>query len=117
MQYAFAIKPHANARYALSMDKLALIEMQCLLRALDVQANVTQEKLAGTRFILIETQPIDDAGWRLLSGHSGIYFAALKDGEWLKPLPPRQAAYVDADLAQVLKYKGKTNADFTLLMI
>ncbi len=117
MQYAFAIKPHANARYALSMDKLALIEMQCLLRALDFQATVTQEKLAGTRFILIETQPIDEAGWRLLSGHSGIYFAALKDGEWLKPLPLRQAAYLDADLAQVLKYKGKTNADFTLMMI
>lgn len=99
------------------MDKLALAEMQCLLYALDVQAAVTQEKLAGTRFILIETQPIDEAGWRLLSGHSGVYLAALKDGEWLKPLSLRQAAYLDADLAQVLKYKGKTNADFTLMMI
>ena len=117
MQYAFAVKPHANARYAFSMDKLALIEMQCLLHALDVQATVTQEKLAGTRFILIETQPIDEAGWRLISGHSGIYFAALKDGEWLKPLPLRQATYLDADLAHVLKYKGKTNPDFTLMMI
>ncbi len=117
MQYAFAIKPHANARYALSMDKLALIEMQCLLSALNAQATVTQEKLAGTRFILIETEPIDDRGWKLLSSHSGIYFAALKDGEWLKPLPLHQAAYLGADLAQVLKYKGKTNPDFTLMMI
>jgi len=117
LQYAFAIKPHANARYALSMDKLALIEMQCMLHALNAQATVTQEKLAGTRFILIETEPIDEQGWRWLSGHSGICFAALKDGEWLKPLELRQAAYMDDDLAQVLKYKGKTNPDFTQMMI
>ena len=95
------------------MDKLALIEMQCMLHALNAQATVTQEKLAGTRFILIETESIDERGWRWLSGHSGIYFAALKDGEWLKPLRLRQAAYMEDDLAQVLKYKGKTNPDFT----
>jgi hypothetical protein len=117
LQYAFEIKPHANARYALSMDKLALIEMQCLLHALDVRATVVQAKLAGTRFILIETEPIDERGWRMLSGHSGVSFAALKDGDWLKPLQLHQAAYMGADLAQVLKYKGKTNADFTLMML
>ena len=41
----------------------------------------------------------------------------MKDGDWLKPLKLHQAAYMDADLAQILKYKGKTNADFTLMML
>lgn len=53
----------------------------------------------------------------MLSGHSGVALAALKDGEWLKPLQLKQAAYMDTDLPQVLKYKGKTNADFTLMML
>ncbi|MFH1880021.1 MAG: hypothetical protein ABIK64_04445 [Bacillota bacterium] len=117
MQYAFLIKAHANARYALSMEKLALIECQCLLYALDIRAVVTQEKLAGTRFILVETEPLDERGWKLLSCQSGISFTAIREGDWLKPLQLPEAAYLDADLAQVLKYKGKTNADFTLLML
>ena len=62
MHYAFLIKPHANARYALSMDKLARIECQCLLYALGIRAAVSQEKLAGTRFIIVETEPLDERG-------------------------------------------------------
>ena len=117
MQYAFLIKPHANARYALSMEKLTLIEMQCLLYAIAPEASVTHEKLAGTQFIVIDTQPIDEREWRILSGHSGVCFAALKDGDRLKPLQLQRAAYTDADLPQLLKYKGKTNADFTWMML
>ena len=117
MRYAFQIKTHANARYALSMDKLALLECRCLLHSLGIDAAVSQEKLAGTRFIIVETEQLDERGWEILSGHSGVSFAALQDGEWLKPLRLHQARYLDADLAQVLKYKGKTNADFTLMML
>jgi len=117
LQYAFEIKPHANARYALSMNKLALIECQCLLYSLKLHAAVSQEKLAGTRFIIVETEQLDEQEWDILSSHSGVSFAAQKDGDWLKPLQLHQAAYLDADLAQVLKYKGKTNADFTLMML
>ncbi|MBN1776905.1 MAG: hypothetical protein JW811_02180 [Clostridiales bacterium] len=91
--------------------------MQCLLYALAPEAAVTQVKLAGTRFIIIETEPIDERGWSILSGHSGVSFAAVKDGDWLKPLQSHQSAYLSADLPQVLKYKGKTNVDFTLMMI
>ena len=117
MQYAFLIKPHANARYALSMEKLALIEMQCLLLKIAPQATVWQENLAGARFMIIETEPIDERGWKILSGHSGVCFAAQKDGELLKPMQLHQAASMPADLSQILKYKGKTNADFTLMML
>ena len=117
MRYAFEIKSHANARYALSMDKLALTECQCLLYALDVKATVTHEKLAGTRFIIVETEQLDDQGWKLLSCQSGVSLAAEMQGDWLRPLQRQQAAYLEADLAQVLKYKGKTNADFTLMML
>jgi len=117
LHYAFQIKPHANARYALSMNKLARIECQCLLYALGIHADVTQETLAGTQFIVLETEELNEQGWKILSGHSGVSFAALKEGDWLKPMQLYQAAYLDADLAQILKYKGKTNADFTLMML
>lgn len=117
MHYAFAIKPHANARYSLSMNKLALQECRCLLYSLKREAAVSLEMLAGTRFLVVETEPLDDGEWNVLSCHSGVSFAALKEGDWLKPLPLHQADYLNSDLSQVLKYKGKTNADFTLMML
>lgn len=117
MRYVFEIKPHANARYALSMEKLAMLECQCLLHALPIHATVTQEKLAGTRFIIVETEQLNAQGWKILSNQSGVSLAAELEGEWLKPLERDQGAYMEADLAQVLKYKGKTNADFTMMML
>jgi hypothetical protein len=36
----------------------------------------------------------------------------VKDGEWLRPLELKRTPYLEDDLSQVLKYKGKTNADF-----
>jgi hypothetical protein len=117
LHYAFLIKSHANARYALSMVKLAWIECRCLLYPLNIRATVSQEKLAGTRFIIVETEALNEKEWKILSAHSGVSFAALKDGEWLKPLQLERDEYLNADLAQILKYKGKTNADFTLMML
>ncbi len=99
------------------MEKLARIECQCLLHALKIKAAVSLEKLAGTPFLIVETDALNERGWDILSKNAGVSFAALMEGEWLKPLPLAQAAFLDADLAQVLKYKGKTNADFTLTMI
>ena len=117
MQYAFQIKSHANARYALSMAKLARLECQCMVHALGIRAAVSQEELAGTLFIIMETDPLTEQKWEVLSGQSSVCFAALKEGDWLKPLPLRHSVYMQADLAQILKYKGKTNADFTLMML
>jgi len=117
LRYAFEIKPHANARYALSMNKLALRECQCLLFSINAHATVSLQELAGTRFIIVETEQLDEQGWNILSNQSGVSLTAVLEGEWLKPLQPCRPAYMEADLAQVLKYKGKTNADFTLMML
>jgi hypothetical protein len=117
LRYAFQVKPHANARYALSMEKLARIECQCLLYALKIPAAVSLQKLAGTPFLIVETDALDEGAWETLSQNAGVSFAAQMEGEWLKPLPLTQASFLDADLAQILKYKGKTNADFTLMML
>lgn len=117
MQFALLVKSHANARYAQSLLKLAALECQCMLFALNTKAEVRIENLAGTPFLILETDELDDVGWAYLSRHSAISLAAVKNEEWLRPLALRSAAYLEPDLAQVLKYKGKTNADFTAMMI
>lgn len=117
MQFALLVKSHANARYAQSLVMLAKRECECLCYALHANATVRVERLGGSTFLTLETDGLDAAGWAYLSRHSAISMAALKDGEWLKPLELTPPAYLDSDLAQVLKYKGKTNADFTAMML
>ncbi len=117
MQFALLVKPHANTRYAQSLQKLATLECECLLHALNVKAKVSMEWLGGAPFIIVESDALNNEGWAYLSRHSGIAFAAEREGVCLRPLMLQQAAYLEADLSQVLKYKGKTNADFTAMML
>lgn len=117
MQFALLVKSHANVRYAQSMQLLALRECECMLEALGHTAKLYWDTLAGNSFLIMETEVMDDQAWSYLSRHSAISFAGLRDGDWLKPLPLVQTPYLEADLAQVLKYKGKTNADFTTMML
>lgn len=60
---------------------------------------------------------MDDADWAYLARHSSIGFAALQEGDWMRPIAFQRSEYLGSDLAQVLKYKGKTNPDFTTMML
>jgi hypothetical protein len=117
VQFALLVKSHANARYSQSLQKLAALECECLLFALNAKADVRMENLADTPFLIVQTDTLDENGWAYLCRHSGIALAAVKDGEWLRPQAIKRPAYLEPDLAEVLKYKGKTNADFTAMML
>lgn len=117
MQFALLVKSHANVRYAQSLLKLAVLECKCLLFALHAKAEVRTETLADIPFLILETEGMDEESWAYLSRHSAISLAAVKNDEWLRPLALKRPAYLEPDLAQVLKYKGKTNVDFTAMML
>lgn len=117
MQLALLVKSHPNARYAQSMLMLAVRECECLLFALNAKTDVRVETLAGTPFLILDVQSMPEEDWAYLARHSAVALAAVCEGEWLKPVVFPTPQYLDADLSQVLKYKGKTNPDFTRLML
>jgi hypothetical protein len=117
VQFALLVKSHANARYTQSLLKLAALECECLLFALQIKAEVKIDHLAGTPFLCVETDALGEDAWAYLARHSAVMFAAVRDGEWLRPLERKWKPYLESDLSQLLKYKGKTNADFTAMML
>jgi hypothetical protein len=117
VQFALLVKSHANARYAQSLQKLAAVECDCMLFALNAKAEIRYETLAGTPFLMLTCDALGQDEWAYLARHSSLSLAAERDGDWLRPLRLDRPAYLPPDLAQVLKYKGKTNADFTQLML
>lgn len=118
MRYALLIKPHANIRYRQSLEKLALNELSCLLSAWNMEHALPRvEKLAGESFLVFETEQMTEDAWKAISSHSAICLAARVEGEALLPLTRAVPDCLPDDLPHVLKYKGKTNADFTYMML
>jgi len=119
LRYALLLKPHANVRYRQSLEKLAKIELECMLQAWGLEdAVVSVQEMAGEPFLTFETEQMTEAAWKEISRHSSICLAAqVGEGDALLPLVRHVQGVLPDDLPHVLKYKGKTNADFTYLML
>ena len=119
MQYAFLLKPHANVRYRQSLQKLALLELECMLESWGMtNANPRVQLFANEMFLTFESDGMSDQAWAEISRHSSVCLAAeVLQGGMLRPIERKIQSFVPDDLPHVLKYKGKTNADFTAMML
>jgi len=118
VRYALLMKPHANVRYRQSLEKLALNELALLLAAWNMEdASPRVETVAGEPFLVFETEQMTEEAWRDISRHSAACFAAKVEGEALLPIARSQCSTLPDEFPHVLKYKGKTNADFTYMML
>lgn len=118
MVYCFQLLPHANIRYQESLDQLGRAELRCLLHALGFDdVPVHTEQIGGAAFLTFDVPTLAPAQLQLLSRHSALLMLCSREGELLRPLPVARPDYLPRDLAEVLKYKGKTSAVFTTMMI
>lgn len=117
MDYAFLLWPHANTRYVASLRKLAYQELHCMLKACGIPAEISWIVLGGAPWLHVSCTTLSSSALRLISGHSSIYMGATLESRLLRPLEYMEPDYLPPDMAEVLKYKGKTNASFTGLML
>ena len=117
MVYSFELLKHANIRYREFLPVLAQCELFSMLSRLGISCDFHLEELGGSRFLSFECRRLSDGELSYLSGHSSVVFMAENDGGLLRPLPVSGGAYLPEDLPEVLKYKGKTSASFSRMMI
>ena len=117
MVFLFQLTPHANIRYREAQVKLGQAELACLLKRLGISADISPCTVGGVSFLRFEADALTDAQLSSLSMHSAALMICEQHGELLKPLNKVSHDYLTADLAEVLKYKGKTSAVFTHMMI
>ena len=117
MVYSFELIKHANIRYRDSLVVLSRCELFAMLFRLGISSEIREETLGGSRFLTIECRELDESEIAFLSGHSSFVFMAEKINGLLRPLPVSFSGYLPGDLPEVLKYKGKTSASFTRMMI
>jgi len=118
VRYAMLLKSHANARYRQSLSQLAMIELQVILKAWSVEGEPGCEMLGSEPFLVFECDTMPDGLWRALSRHSACcLLCEMLDGGLIRPLAKKTDLFLPEELPQVLKYKGKTNADFTWMLL
>ena len=119
MQYAMLLWPHANARYQNESARLARCELELSLRKIHLEHEILPESafpLPGLRFEIPRALAAEEVS--VLSRQSLLYglFESRPDGS-LFPVAGRAEVSIGADLPAILKYKGKTNEQFTQLLI
>lgn len=118
MVYHFQLLPHANIRYQESLDHLGAAELGCMLQALGfASASLRTEKIGGAAFLTLEGIELTPEQLTSLARHSAMLLMCQREGDLLRPLELPRPDYLPRDLAEVLKYKGKTSAVFTTMMI
>lgn len=117
MVFLFQLTPHANIRYREAQVKLGQAELACLLKGLGISAEITPVTLGGVSFLRFEAEKLTEDQLTVLSMHSAALMICEQCGDMLRPLEKVSHAYLTEDLAEVLKYKGKTSAVFTHMMI
>lgn len=117
MLFCFQLTPHANIRYREAQLQLGQAELQCILRGLQLSCPVGTAVIGGVSFLTFEAEELTPAQLSALSRHSAALMICEKQGELLRPLEKISHDYLTEDLAEVLKYKGKTSAVFTRMML
>ena len=118
MQFCLQLAPHANIRYRDAQVKLGQAELTCLLCALSLPAETQVTAIGGVPCLTFSANALTPEALALLGTHSTrLMLFECVDGGLLRPLDWERTAYLPDDLSEILKYKGKTSAAFTHMMM
>ncbi len=117
MDFLFQLTPHANIRYREAQTTLGAAELQCLLQGLGLSCPVESVSLGGCTFLTFSADALTGAQLTALSRHSAALLICERQGDLIRPLDKVSHDYLTQDIAEVLKYKGKTSAVFTKMML
>jgi hypothetical protein len=121
VRYALLVAPSANRVYTQSAPDLTRAELAAFSAgALGNRLGPAVEKaLAGKAYLVFETdEPLTGDDLAVLGNlSSGFALYELLDGDLLRPLATPALDRFDDDLITIPKYAGKTNENFTRLLL
>ncbi|MBN2899578.1 MAG: hypothetical protein JXO44_12460 [Clostridia bacterium] len=118
MKYGILRYPHQNTRYFDATKHLLVGELTVIANALNITIeNDNYEVINGVELYCFEMPPIDEMVLKALHQISSNFILFEILGDMLRPLNTTKTSYFKEDLSSILKYSGKTNEDFTAMMI
>lgn len=118
-RYAILANPGHNRIYFDIALKIAVSELEAIAYAYDMEINEIKEGDIGLpASISLSTRRELKEEFRVL-GYSSIYYALFEmiEGGLLRPISTPDFHTFSESMVQILKYTGKTNEQFTRLMV
>lgn len=118
-QYAILISPSANRVYARTAARMAANEIRVFsAHALDgAIVDVEETAFGGVPYLVFRSDSLTARDFRLLANLSSLYALFAVRGSMLEPVGIDRLDRYDDDLISILKYVGKTNEQFTKLLL
>jgi SAM-dependent methyltransferase len=124
-RYAFLILPSHNRVYADAAPSMARAELAVLSAVLPdgtiEEGSVEETVIGGVPYVMFQADGLSERDAALLANFSSLYalfeVTGTTGGELLRPVPLRRLDRFDDDLLTILKYAGKTNEQFTKLLL
>ena len=110
------LAPSANRVYASGASRLVAAELKVMLGAHD-DPSIQPVTLAGIEYLALKMDTLDEHITSALGRLSGFYAAFQRSEDRLLPVEVRTPNLFDEDLVTIPKYPGKTNEQFTRLLI
>lgn len=119
-RYAILANPGHNRIYFDTALKIAFSELEAISESYDMGISNVEEGDVGlpASICFSTSRELKEEDFKAL-GFSSIYYALFEiiDGELLKPIVVPDFHTFPESMVQILKYKGKTNEQFTRLMV
>ncbi|MBD2760218.1 SAM-dependent methyltransferase [Yimella sp. cx-573] len=114
-EYLVLLAASANRVYADAAPRLARAEAQAVLAGTGGPVQVGVEQLAGVDYLHVTTE--SPAAIAALSNLSATFAIFQPEGELLRPIPLQRRQLYPSDLVTIQKYQGKTNEQWTRLLL
>ncbi|NNG20871.1 site-specific DNA-methyltransferase [Naumannella sp. ID2617S] len=114
MRLLLLLSPAANRVYAGSADRLAAAEL-AVCTGLD---SVAPQRIAGVDYLGLDVPEADDGLLRTLARQSArLALFEVVGEDFLRPIALPEVDELDDDFVTIPKYQGKTNEQFTRLLL
>jgi putative RNA methylase family UPF0020 len=119
MRYGLLISPSANRVYAESSVALTQAELGLFGRAAlgDRIGDIATTTLGGVPYVTFDADGLTERDVAFLANLSSVYALFRLEGELLRPVRLDKLDRYDDDLVTIPKYAGKTNEQFTKLLL
>jgi hypothetical protein len=119
-RYAFLVLPSFNRVYADAAPGLAQAELEVFNRSPLLAGRIGgigQTDIGGVPYVVFDGDGLFADDLAPLANLSSLYALYQVEGDVLRPVTVRRLDRYDDDLITILKYPGKTNEQFTKLLL
>ena len=113
-RYVMLRNPSSNRVYAGESARLSAAELHSTAA---FASGIDDETIAGIGYLGFDAEPLSEAAAAVVASQSSYLALFAREGDLLRPVPVPDPFVLDDDLVTIPKYQGKTNEQFTRLLL